>query len=150
MSQRVDERTPKRVELDVYDKILKLSSHVLSVCKPRDNKPNDKHIPKRHAATGHMMIECCIEMGADVLEANNIYVGNNIDAEERKYNYQQRIELQQRAKRTTYRIEHIFRILYEEKPFAESTTKYMLDLICEVRQLLIAWREHDTKESKSL
>ena len=150
MSQRTDERTPKRVELETYDKILKLSAHVMSVCKPKENKPNNKHIPKRNASVGKMLLDCCVEMGCDVLEANTIYVGANLNRAERIQNYLDRIELQTHARRLTFRMEHIFRMLFQDNPFAESTTKYMLELICEVRGLLTAWRDADIKVSRSL
>ena len=35
MAQRVDQRDPTRVDLDCYNKALKLSDHVMSVCKPK-------------------------------------------------------------------------------------------------------------------
>ena len=150
MSQRVDERKPTKLNLDAYNKFLKLSDHVLSVCKPKDKNVNDKHIPKRNASIGKMMMDAVVEIGCDILEANEIYVGGNLDIESRIENYKERIKLQEHAKRMTYRVENIFRILHFDKPFAESTSKYMMDLICETRQLLTNWRESEIKDSKSL
>ena len=150
MSQRVDQRKPTRVELDAYDKILKLNNHIMSVCKPRDNNPNNHHIPKRNAGIGKMLMEAVIEMGADVLEANRIYVGENIPVEDRLENYRERIRLQEHADRLTFRAEHILRVLHYDKPFADSTLKFALDLICEERAVLRAWKEADKKAAKSL
>lgn len=150
MSQRVDQRDPTRVELDVYNKCLKLGDHVLSVCKPKDKNVNTHHMPKRNISLGRMMMETVVEMGADILEANVIYVGKNLDPETRKQNYKDRIRLQDHAKRLTFRLEHIFRILHYDREFAESTSRYMMALITETRDLLTAWRESDLKASKQL
>ena len=150
MAQRVDQRDPTRVELDAYNKVLKLSDHVLSVCKPRETKPNNHHIPKRNLVLGRTMMEIVVEMGADILDANLIYVGGNLPKDDRLRNYRERIRLQDHAKRLTYRAEHIFRILHFNTPFAESTVKYMMDLICETRDLITAWRESDLRASKQL
>lgn len=95
-------------------------------------------------------MEDAVELGADILEANEIYVGTNLDPEQRLQNYKDRIELQDHAKRLTYRIEHIFRILHFDRPFAESTSSYMMDLLCESRKLIIAWRESDMRAAKQL
>lgn len=148
--QRTDQRSPTRVELDVYNKVLKLSDHVLSVSKPKDKNVNTKHIPKRNAGLGRQLMEACVELGADILEANEIYVGGNLNIEQRIENYKERIKLQDHAKRLTYRLEHIFMILHTDRPFAESTSGYMMNLICETRALIIAWRESDTKAVKQL
>lgn len=150
MAQRVDQRDPTRTELEAYNKALKLSDHVMSVCKPKDKNPNACHIPKRNVGIGRILMEAAVELGADILEANELYVGANIGIEQRKKNYADRIALQEHAKRLTFRMEHIFRILYFDKPFAESTTKYMMDLICETRALLTAWKESDSKALKSI
>lgn len=139
-----------RVELNCYDKALKLSDHILSVCKPKEKNVNNKHIPKRHIGLGRMMTEIAVEIGAYILEANEIYVGSNLDVDMRKANYKERIKLQQEAKRKTYRIEHIFRTLHFDHPFAESTAHYMMNLIMELRELLTGWREADIKELKKL
>ena len=149
MAQRTDQRSQTRTELLCYDKALKLTDHVMSVCKPKDKNVNTKHIPKRNASIGHMMIDCTIQLGADILEANMIYVGKNLPTETRMENYARRIELQEHAKSLTYRIEHIFRVLHFDREFAESTTKYMMDLICETRDLIVAWKDSDLKVAKT-
>lgn len=148
--QRTDQRSPTRVELDCYNKVLKLSDHIMSVSKPKDKNVNTKHIPKRNLGLGRQLMEDAVELGADILEANEIYVGTNLDPEQRLQNYKDRIELQDHAKRLTYRIEHIFRILHFDRPFAESTSSYMMDLLCESRKLIIAWRESDMRAAKQL
>lgn len=150
MAQRVDQRDPTRAELDAYNKCLKLSSHVMSVCKPRENKPNNHHIPKRNLILGRLLMEAVVDLGADILDANMVYVGGNLAKEDRLRNYRTRIGLQDHAKRLTFRMEHIIRILNEDHPFAESTLKYMVDLLCETRNLISAWRESDIKASKQL
>lgn len=150
MSQRTDQRNPTRTELKCYDVALKLSAHIMSVCKPKDQNVNNKHIPKRNIGLGRALMECAVEMGADILEANMIYVGKNLSQETRLENYKARIRLQDHAKRQTFRAEHIFRVLYFDRNFADSTTKYMLDLISEVRYLITAWKESDIKEANTL
>ena len=150
MAIRKDQRQPTSVQLDAYNKALKLSDHVMSVCKPRDEKPNNRHIARHHAAVAHLMETACIEMGADILEANFIYVGANLDNETRAANYRERMRLQDSAKRQTFRIEHIFRMLNEVRPFADSTVDYMMGLIVETRDLLTRWRESDAAALKNL
>ena len=150
MAQRTDERDPTRVELDCYNKVLKLCDHCMSVCKPKDNNPNNKHIPKKNVSLARQLMDAVVEMGADILEANEIYVGKNLGKEHQLQNYSERIVLQEHARRLTYRVEHIFRILYFDRPFAESTTKYMMDLLCEARQMIVNWKESDIKASKQL
>lgn len=150
MAQRTDQRDPTRIELDVYNKCLKLSDHVMSVCKPKDKNVNNKHIPKRNAGLGRQLMDCVVEMGADILEANLIYVGNNLPAERRLEHYKERIKLQEHARRLTYRMEHIFRVLHFDRPFAESTNKYMMDLLTETRDLLTKWYDSDQNEARRL
>lgn len=150
MAIRVDERSQTRTELLVYDKALKLSDHVLSICKPKDKNVNNHHIPKRNMNIGRIMTEEVIEIGANILEANRCYVGQNLNIEDRKLNYRRRIMLQERSIRLTYRMEHVFRILHFDKEFAESTSKYFMDLLCETRELLIKWKESDSATLKSL
>ena len=122
----------------------------MSVCKPKEKNVNTHHIPKRNAGIGRMMMETVVEIGADVLEANLIYVGKNLPVEKRRENYERRNALQEHAKSLTFRLEHIFRILHFDREFAESTTHYMMDLINETRALLTAWRDSDLKASKQL
>ena len=150
MAQRVDERTPTRTELEAYNTCLKLNDHVLSVCKPKDKNVNNHHIPKRNLGLARQLMDNCVELGADILEANEIYVGANMHTEQRLANYAERIRIQDHARRLTYRMEHIFRVLHFDKPFAESTTKYMMDLLCETRALIIAWKDSDIRDSRKL
>ena len=96
------------------------------------------------------MVDLCIEIGADILEANDVYVGKNIDLKTRVENLRDRIKLQDHAKRQTYRLEHIFNVLHYDRPFAESTSGYMMDLLMETRALLAAWRESDMKLVRQL
>lgn len=150
LSLRVDQRDPTLIELDAYNKLLKLSDHILSVCKPKDKNANAHHIPKRHAGIGRMMVEEVVAIGADILEANEIYVGNNLDADSHISHLRKRIELQDDAIWRTYRIEHIFRVLHFDYGFAESTAKYMMDMLCETRGLLVKWKDSTSKMSKQL
>lgn len=143
MSLRVDERQETLAELDVYNKCLKLTDHTLSVCKVKENKTNNKHIVKRQLKLGYKLIDMAVEIGANILEANNIYVGKNTSKENRIKNYYARIELQDGAKRLTYRMEHTIRVLHFNRPFAESTINYWVDLLMETRNLLIKWKEKD-------
>lgn len=73
MSVRLDQRKPTRPELEAYNKVKKLTAHVLSVAKPKEENVNNKHVPKRFVNIGKMMTEIVVEMGADILEAN--YLG---------------------------------------------------------------------------
>lgn len=150
MSQRVDQRDPTKVELLAYDKALKLTDHILSVCKPKEQNVNTKHIPKRNVGLGRQLMDAAVEMGADILEANSIYVGANLPYNDRLANYKRRIALQENAKRLTFRIEHIFRVLHFDRPFADSTTTYMMALVTETRDVIAAWRDSEVQTAKRL
>jgi len=151
MAVRTDERTPTRSELDAYNKAKKLTAHVMSVAKPKDKNVNNKHIPKRFANVGKMLVADAISIGADILEANKgYYVGENLDKETLLENYAQRIGLEQRALRFTFRLEHIYCVLNDEVHFAESTNKYMIDLIDELRAVLVKWIRSEKRKAKSL
>ena len=150
MSQRVDERDPTRIDLDCYNKILELTDHVMSVCKPKEKNVNNKHIPKKNASIGKILMDAAVEIGADILEANEIYVGSNLHQELLKKHYEQRRDLQEHAIRMSYRVEHVFRVLHFDTPFAPSTNRYMMNLLTETRKVLIAWRDSDFNKAKQL
>lgn len=151
MSQRVDERKPTLVKLEVYNKCLKLTNHTLCVCKVKDNGNNTKkHIVKRQLRIGHDITDIVIQIGADILEANNIYIEENLNLEERVANYRLRLELQKHAKNLTYRMEHIIRVLHFNRPFDENTLSYWIDLLIETRTLLMKWRDNDYSNFKKL
>ena len=150
MAQRADQRDPTRVDLDCYNKALKLSGHVMSVCKPKDKNVNTHHIPKKNLGLGRQLMDTVVELGADILEANEIYVGANLGKEEQLEARKERVRLQEHAKRLTYRAEHIFRILHFDRPFADSTSGYMMDLLMETRSMITRWRESELKEVKKL
>ena len=92
----------------------------------------------------------CVDIGADIIEANEVYVGGNIPEDELIENYKDRLKLQYKAKRKTYRIEHISRVLHYQVEFADSTITYLIQLIYEQRQLLIAWYEADKARYRSI
>lgn len=143
MSMRVDQRSPTLVELEVYNKCLKLTDHTLSVCKVKENKTNNKHIVKRQLRMGQMLVELVVQIGADIIEANNKYVGGNLNNEDRQRHYKERLLLQEHAKSLTYRMEHIIRVLHFNRPFADSTITYWITLLVDTRNLLIKWKEKD-------
>lgn len=151
MSVRIDQRRPTRPELDAYNKAKKLTAHVLSVAKPKDENVNNKHIPKRFVNIGKLMTEIVIEMGADILEANKgYYVGTNLGTETLIAHYESRIRLEERALKLTFRLEHIYCVLNDTVHFAESTNKYMMDLIDEQRAVLSNWIRSEKRKAKSL
>ena len=150
MALRIDQRTPTACSLDAYNKLLLLSDHVMSVAKPKKPKPNNKHIPKRFVNIANKMVDCIIDMGADILEANEIYVGANLDKETLKNRYADRIELEETAKRKSFRLEHIFRMLHFDVEFADSTATYMMQLITEERSLLVKWIESEKRAMKEI
>lgn len=151
MSVRTDQRRDTRPELDAYNKAIKLTSHVMSVAKPKETNPNNKHIPKRFANVGKTLVDIAIEIGADILEANKgYYVGNNLADEVLLEHYEKRIELEERALKLTFRLEHVFRVLNDNCHFAESTNKYMMDLIDEQRAVLTKWIRSEKTKAKSL
>ena len=150
MALRIDQRTPTACSLDAYNKLLLLSDHVMSVAKPKEPKPNNKHIPERFVNIANKMVDCIIDMGADILEANEIYVGANLDKETLKNRYADRIELEETAKRKSFRLEHIFRMLHFDVEFADSTATYMMQLITEERSLLVKWIESEKRAMKEI
>lgn len=146
LSQRVDQRQETLVSLATYQKLLKLSQHTYNVCKVKENKSNRKHIIKRQLKTGQQLIDIVNEIGAYILEANNIYVGSNLDKEYLAYNYKRRIKLEDNAKSLTFRMEHLIRVLNFNRPFADSTITYWVKLLVETRQLLSKWRDSEVKK----
>lgn len=150
MSKRVDEREQTLVCFDVYQKLLNLSDFTFSVCKPKEKNVNNKHIPKRLISVGNMAIETVTEIGALILEANDKYVGKNIDIETRIVRYQRRIETEELTKSLTYRLEHIIRTLHKQCEFADSTITYWIGLLVDTRRLIVAWRDSDMAELNAL
>ena len=145
MSQRVDQRAETKIELLCYDKALKLSDFTLSVCKPKDKNVNTKHIAKRQKVIGDLLIQSVVELGADILEANQVYVGDNLPAEDLLRHLEQRIALQENAKRQTFRMEHMMRTLHFDRPFADSTITYWTELLVETRDSISKWRASDVR-----
>jgi len=151
MSVRVDQRRDPRPELDAYNKAIKLSSHVMSVAKPKEEKPNNHHIPKRMANIGKMMVDLTLDIGADILEANEgYYVGSNVPIKTLIKRYEDRVELEEHALKMTFRLEHIYRVLNDNHRLAESTNKYMMDLIDELRAVLTKWIRSEKTKATSL
>ena len=150
MAQRLDEREPTLTDLDVYNKLLKLSDHTISVCKPKDKNVNNKHIPKRFTNIGNMLIEYVVTIGADIIEANELFVGENLNREARIANYRRRVWLQEDAKSLTFRMEHLIRTLHTHSPFADSTITYWMALLTETRSLLTKWRDRDLRNLNRL
>ena len=145
MSQRVDQRAETKIELLCYDKALKLSDFTLSVCKPKDKNVNTKHIAKRQKPIGDMLIETVVELGADILEANQIYVGDNLPDGDLLRHIEQRIALQEHARCMTFRMEHMMRVLHFDRPFADSTITYWTQLLVETRDSVCRWRASDVR-----
>ncbi len=150
MSRRIDERTQTLSNFDVYQKLLDLSDFTFSVCKPKEKNVNKKHIPKRLICIGNMAIEAVTEMGALIMEANDIYVGKNIEPELRAHRYAERIDIENSVKMLTYRLEHIARILHKQVEFADSTITHWVGLLVETRKLIEKWRESDVEELHKL
>ena len=150
MSLRQDQRVKKMAELKAYDTVLDLSTYTIQVCKPKDKKPNGHHIVKRYIHLGKEIETAVIEIGANVLEANQIYVGANLNTDGRIQNYIRRIALEEKAKSLTFRVEHIIRILHSEQPFSENTLVYWIALLCEAREALSEWIESERKRLSAL
>lgn len=98
MSQVVNERTPTYIELDVYNKSLKLLTYSMEVCKPKTKTKlrrgengeeikhtyeSNHHIPARYQSMGNRLLDALLDMSSAILEANEIYVGPNISKEEK-------------------------------------------------------------------
>lgn len=157
MSQRTDQRVKTKEELDVYTKCLKLTSYTMERCKPQNKKDKDgnikenrHNIPARYAEIGKLMQQIVFEMGADILEANEIYVNANLNREDRLKNYKSRVELQNHAIRLTYRLEHMIRVMNDHRPFANNTLTYWVGLLVDVRELVIAWKDRDIRDAKGI
>lgn len=154
MSQVVNERTPTYIELDAYNKSLKLLTYSMEVCKPKTKTKlgrgengeeikhtyeSNHHIPARYQSMGNRLLDALLDMSSAILEANEIYVGPNISKEERQENYMERIYLQKKAIGDSFYAENIVRILHEHKPFADSTIGYWIKLLVEARKSTKAW-----------
>ena len=151
MSLRVDQRADTLPELEVYSKCIKLTSHTMSVCKIKENgSTNNKHLVKRQIKVGEMLVNIVIQIGTNILEANNKYVKENLNLKDRLQNYEKRLELQEEAKSLTYKVEHIIRVLHFDRPFADSTLTYWMELLTETRNLLVKWKQNDYSNYKKL
>lgn len=146
--QLKENRTPTKIELDAYNKILKLTNYSMEVCKPKVKtdkngiKHNDNHhVPMRYSKVGEYIIQSLVEMGALILEANDYYINKNLNQKDRKNNVEERIKLQTRAIAISYRVEHCIRTLHEHKPFADSTISYWIGLLCSARKSMINWKD---------
>lgn len=151
MSQRVEQRVPTAYELDAYSKCLLLTEFTFGVCKARDKGgENHKHIPKRFGSLARQMESLVTAMGANILEANEIYIRENLEKSDRIRNYIRRLELQRHAISLSYQLEHYMRVLHAAINFAESTISHWMELMWETRRLLIAWRDKDARNLRSL
>ena len=135
MSRRVDQRYPKDIDLDAYDNILELTRHLLSVCKPKENKDNsNKHIPKRYVHIAKTIENLVLDIGADIIEANCEYdVRKNVEVNQRARNYESRINLWAHARSLTFRLEHVIRVMHYTHQFADSTLTYTMRFLVAVR-----------------
>ncbi len=146
--QRKESRTPTKIELDAYNKMLELTDYSLSVCKPKTYKDkngnvhsDNHHVPARYVKIGEYIMTTIIDIGAMILEANEKYVGKNLNPKSRKENIEERIKLQNTAIARSYRVEHCIRMLHKHRPFADSTISYWVKLLCEARKSIIAWKD---------
>ncbi len=150
--QRKESRTPTKIELDAYNKVLELTDYSLSVCKPKTYKDkngnvhsDNHHVPARYVKIGEYIMTTIIDIGAMILEANEKYVGKNLNPKSRKENIEERIKLQNTAIARSYRVEHCIRMLHKHRPFADSTISYWAKLLCEARKSMIAWKDSTAK-----
>lgn len=150
MAQRTDQRKPTRIDLECYQKCIKLTNHTLSVCKVKEKQTNNKHIVKRQLKLGQMLIDSVVEMGANIIQANEMFVGANLNINERIVNFQTRLRLQHEAISLSYRMEHIIRVLNDDRPFADSTLTYWVMLLVETRNLLVEWKDSDKSRLSEL
>ena len=157
MSQLKNKQTPTDVDLDAYNKVLKLASYSMEVCKPKQRKDNKgnfhdskHHIPMRYSKIGEFINTEITKLGAMVLNANSLYVKENLNIEDRKANYNERIRLQTVAIAMTFEVEHCIRVLHDHRPFADSTIRYWLYLLAEAREGMIKWKDSDVKKRKKL
>lgn len=150
MAQRTDQRKSTRIDLECYQKCIKLTNHTLSVCKVKEKQTNSKHIVKRQLKLGQMLIDSVVEMGANIIQANEMFVGANLNINERIVNFQTRLRLQHEAISLSYRMEHIIRVLNDDRPFADSTLTYWVMLLVETRNLLVKWKDSDKSRLSEL
>lgn len=150
MSQRLDERCPTSIDLDCYNKLLALSDHTFSVCKPKDKNMNNHHVPKRLINIANRLIDTVVDIGALLLQALATPIDNNIVIEQRIRNYQDRLNMQMNAYTMTFQFEHIIRMLNSENPFADSTFTHWLKLLVETRDSIEEWYKGDYRSFKKL
>lgn len=157
MSQVETKRTPTRVDLESYNKILELATYSMSVCKPKQKKDSrgvtrdsPHHVPMRYAKIGDLINTTITEIGAMILEANAIYVNSNLNAADRKANYDERIRLQTIAIALTYRVEHCIRVLHDHRPFADSTITWWMHLLVDARKSTVAWKDSDVRKRRDI
>lgn len=146
------QRTPTKVELETYNKILDLTNYSMGVCKPKVKtdkngiKHNDNHhVPMRYSKVGEYIVKSLVEMGALILEANDYYINKNLNPQNRKENIESRIKLQTQAIAISYRVEHCIRTLHKHKPFADSTIEFWIGSLCDTRKSMIKWKDSTVK-----
>ena len=150
MSQRTDQRAPTNEDLDAYNKAEKLTVVTMRICKPKENKPNNHHIPKRHVKIGEMAIIDTIKIGALIMNANSKYVGERADINTRIRHYIKRLEMQDDALGLTFEVEHIANTLHKDIKFAESTLMDWTASIVEAREAIKSWSTSDARELRKL
>lgn len=151
MSQRVEQRTPTSAELDAYSLCLALTEFTFGVCKPRDkNGENHKHIPKRFGSIARQIEYLVVQMGALILEANEIYVRDNLNKEDRIKHYKQRIDLQNKAVSISYQLEHYMQVMNRAIEFADSTISHWCESMWTTRRTLLAWKAKDMSMLREL
>lgn len=161
MSQRKDQRAPTSVDLEAYNQVLHLSEVTMRICKVKEKKVNNRivpeeknsnnhHIAKRYAPIANLAMEATIQIGALILDANDLYVGSRTDVDTRIRHYHKRIEMQEQALGLTYRLEHIIRFLHDTNNFANSTITDWIGALVNTRESIKAWSNSDNRELRKL
>lgn len=150
MAQRKDQRNPTAANLECYDRALELSAFTMRMCKPKEKNQNGRHVIKRQLPVANKLMETILEIGSDILEANQYYVGANSSAETLAKHYRERIRLQETALSMTFRAEHIFATLDEDRPFEDSTLSCFMGLLTETRRLIVAWHSSDVRRCSEI
>lgn len=150
MSQRKDQRAPTSVDLEAYNQVLHLSEVTMRICKVKEKNCNNHHVAKRYVPIANLAMESTIQMGALILDANDLYVGSRADIDTRIRHYHKRIEMQEQALGLTYRLEHIIRILHDANNFANSTLTDWVSALVSTRDSIKAWSNSDNRELRKL
>ena len=123
----------------------------MEVSEPVKNSTDKKRTDTvKNIKENNMKNFTALKLYENIIQANEMFVGANLNINERIVNFQTRLRLQHEAISLSYRMEHIIRVLNDDRPFADSTLTYWVMLLVETRNLLVKWKDSDKSRLSEL